>query len=579
MWKIINRLTHKNKDLSPPQDITAADFNDHFSSIGINTVRSLDNLNAEIPWKNPECLSRFSFENIGIAAVSNALACLGADSAVDVLGFDAKLLSLSAHLIAPCLTKMFNLSLQTMNVLPDWKMARVTPLFKGKGSKHDKNNYRPIAVISHVMKMFERQIQRQLIQYLTVNDLINVDQSAYRKNHSTQTSIIRIQEDCIDNLCDRLLTGLCFLDISKCFDTINHKVLNFKLSNYGIAGTELQWFDNYLLDRRQIVCTNGTKSKEAILNIGVPQGSVLGPTLFMLYVNDISQFVTTSTCNLYADDTVIYCSGKNISELEKKLQSSVDVVHDWYKANLLCINSEKSNVLLVRSRFMNVDDDALNIDLGNHVLQKVDVADYLGVKVDKFISWEMYVNKLCSSLGCQISKLSRIRGSAPQHVLNKIYVTSIQSTIDYAICSWGFAHNYIIDKVQRLQNYAARIVSGNFDYVHFRGIDIVKSLSWMNVRQRRNYFTLLMVFKCLTDSAPDYLSHCFTMYNELDQHYALRSAHSKDVIVPCVSSAMMNFSFIYNGAILWNNLPVHMKSVSNLNAFKIVLKDYVLSDL
>ena len=507
MWKIINRLTLKNKDLSPPQDITAADFNDHFSSIGTNTVRSLDDLNAEIPWKNPECLSRFSFENIEIPAILNALVFLGADSAVDVLGFDAKLLSLSAHLIAPCLTKMFNLSLQTMNVLPDWKIARVTPLFKGKGNKHDKNNYRPIAVIGHIAKVFERQIQRQLIRYLTANELINVDQSAYRENHSTQTSIIRIQEDCIDNLCDKLVTGLCFLDIRKCFDTINHEVLNYKLSHYGIEGTELQWFDNYLSDRRQMVFTNGNKSNEAVLNIGVPQGSVLGPTLFMLYVNDISQYVTLSTCNLYADDTVIYCSGNNISELEKKLQSSVDEVHNWYKANRLCINSEKSNVLVVKSRFTAVDDDAMKIVLDDQALQKVDVVDYLGAKMDKFMSWELHVNKLCSSLGCQINKLSRLRDTAPQHVLNKIYVTSIQPIIDYAICSWGFTHNYTIDKVQRLQNYASRIVTGNFDYVHSRGIDIVKSLFWMNVRQRRNYFTLLMVFKCLNGIAPRYLSH------------------------------------------------------------------------
>ena len=154
VWKTINRLTQKGKDLSPPQDISACDFNDHFSKIGATTAQALNVSDAEIPWRNPQCLSRFSFASIQCDTVLSALRKLGTDSDVDIHGFDAKLLSLSAPLIAPCLTIMFNMSLQLSQVLPDWKTSRVTPLFKGKGNKHDKNNYRPIAVIGHIAKIF-----------------------------------------------------------------------------------------------------------------------------------------------------------------------------------------------------------------------------------------------------------------------------------------------------------------------------------------------------------------------------------------------------------------------------------------
>ena len=580
IWKTINRLTQKGKDLSPPQDISACDFNDHFSTIGANTVRALGaSDDAGIPWRNPQCLSRFSFTSIESHTVLSALRKLGTDSDVDVHGFDAKLLSLSAQLIAPCLTKMFNMSLQTSQVLPDWKTARITPLFKGKGNKHDKNNYRPIAVIGHIAKLFERQVQKQLVLYLMSNNLINIDQSAYRANHSTQTSIIRVQEDCIDNICDKMLTGLCFLDIRKCFDTIDHNVLQQKMNNYGIVDEELQWFKSYLLDRQQFVYAHGVLSNEAVLNIGVPQGSVLGPTLFMLYVNDISQYVSLSTCNLYADDTVIYCSGTDLSDLERKLQSSVLEVSKWYQANRLCLNSDKSNVLVVNSSNRNCDDNTLTILLDDQTLEQVDAADYLGVKIDEHLSWDAYVNKLCASLGCQISKLSRLRGITSKYVLDKIYTSCIQPIIDYAICSWGFANNSIINKVQRLQNYASRIVTGNFDYVNSRGLDIVRMLNWMNIRQRRNYFTLLLVFKCVSiDRAPDYLSNNFTMCNQVNQHYSLRSSSSKDLIVPYVSSAVIKSSFTYNGAVLWNDLSADMKNVTELMCFKRLLKNYVFNN-
>ena len=279
------------------------------------------------------------------------------------------------------------------------------PLYKGKGSKHEKNNYRPIAVIGHIAKIFERCVQRQLMHYLAVNDYIGYDQSAYRRFHSTQTAIIRLNDACIDNLCDKLLMGLCFLDIRKCFDTVNHEVLVKKLKYYGIMHIECDWLSNYLLNRNQFVFANGKKSDDAVINIGVPQGSVLGPILFMLLVNDLSQNVSLSSCNMYADDTVIYCSGSNLLEVQNKLQLSVDHASEWFNANCLCLNNDKCNVLLI-SPHVHVNYDDFAISLHGKTLDNVEVADYLGIKIDQNLSWDMYIKKLCSSLGCKISKMA-----------------------------------------------------------------------------------------------------------------------------------------------------------------------------
>lgn len=542
--------------------------------IGTSTVSSI-NTSYNLPWKNPQCQTVFNFTATEISAVCGDLNKLGSESSNDTLGFDAKLLALSAPIIAPVISKMFNYSLQYCLIPDDWKTARVTPLYKGKGSKSVKNNYRPIAVIGHIAKILERHVQRQLMSYLINHNYINIDQSAYRPGHSTQTSIIRIYDDCIDNMCDKLFTGLCFLDIKKCFDTIDHKILNQKLQYYGIINKELRWFQNYLLNRQQYVSMNGKTSSLQVINIGVPQGSVLGPVLFMLYINDLSQFVSLSTCNLYADDTVIYCGGEDATTVENKLQQSVNTVSQWYTSNHLCLNTEKCNFMIISPSRTNQTNCNVIIKLDDHDLDQVDTVDYLGIRFSHDLTWDAFINKLCSTLYCKLSRLSRLRKSAPQYILNRIYTSSIQPVIDYAICSWGFTYDYNINKVQRMQNLAARIVTGNFDYVNSRGVEILKSLGWMTVKQRRNYFTLLLMFKCLSGCAPDYLSNNFVMYNEVELTYELRSRDSRNVIVPYNDSAKQKFSFSYNCTILWNQLPDHYKSINELHIFKHAIKNYV----
>ena len=254
-------------------------------------------------------------------------------SNVDVLGFDAKLLALSASTLAPFLTKLYNASIRTKIIPEDWKFARVSPIYKGKGDKDSLGNFRPISVISHIAKIMEKEVQKQLLAYLVDNEFITIDQSAYRQFHNTQTSLHRVVDDWIENICDGVLTGVCLLDIRKCFDTIDHEILLKKLNFYGIRGNEGEWFKSYLDNRAQIVNLNGKQSSKKYLSLGVPQGSVLGPILFMLYVNDLSRHVYLGTANLYADDTVIYCTGKSIDEVNEQLQMCIDDAYSWYCGN------------------------------------------------------------------------------------------------------------------------------------------------------------------------------------------------------------------------------------------------------
>ena len=233
-------------------------------------------------WKNPSPIYSFTFESICVETVYNDLQSLDCESNSDVLNLDTKLLKLSANVICKPLTHLFNLSLNSKIIPGEWKLARITPIYKGTGDIHLETNYRPISVLSHIAKIFEKRVHEQLVHYLEFHSLITPYQSAYLKKHSTVTCPHRVVDDMCESIDDGLVCGVCFLDIEKCFDTINHDILLQKLKHYGIGGNAFDWFRDYLCGRRQCVRVDNITSELRPCPIGVPQGSILGPILFLL---------------------------------------------------------------------------------------------------------------------------------------------------------------------------------------------------------------------------------------------------------------------------------------------------------
>ena len=283
------------------------------------------------------------------------------ESNSDVLNLDTKLLKLSANVICKSLTNLFNLSLNSKIIPGEWKLARITPIYKGTGDIHLETNFRPISVLSHIAKIFVGRVHEQLVHYLEFHSLITPYQSAYLKKHSTVTCLHRVVDDMCESIDDGLVCGVCFLDIEKCFDTINHDILLQKLKHYGIGGNAFDWFRDYLCGRRQCVRVDNITSELRPCPIGVPQGSILGPILFLLYVNEFPQYIGNQNCNIFADDAMIYSFGNDIKETEANLQSALDSLAPWYRANMLSINTNKSAVMLVGKHYQ-VHDTSISIN-------------------------------------------------------------------------------------------------------------------------------------------------------------------------------------------------------------------------
>ena len=233
----------------------------------------------------------------------------------------------------------------------------------------------------------KKQVHKQLIEYLETHAFITPYQSAYLKKHSTVTCLHRVVDDLCENIDDGYLCGVCFLDIEKCFDSINHKILLQKLKYYGLDTMSLEWFQNYLYDRSQCVRVNNISSEKNPCYVGVPQGSILGPLLFLLYVNDLPQYVQNHNCNIFAGDTIIHSVGSNAEDISSKLQGTLDTIMPWYMSNRLSINVNKSAVMLI-GKPSQIQDD-VDIKINDIRIEQVQSMKYLGIYIDNRLSWDV----------------------------------------------------------------------------------------------------------------------------------------------------------------------------------------------
>jgi hypothetical protein len=458
-WSELRKLSGKSK-CNATCDISAEQFNEHFCNIG-TTVTSHFPPSQELLWKGPSSIHDFKFRNVPEESVLKLLKGLSLSSSIDLLTLDCKLLRLSSHLIVKQLTYMYNLTFSHGVIPSDWKVARVTPIYKNSGDVNVATNYRPISVIGFIAKVLEKDVQCQFMSYLIENHFITLDQSAYKKFHSTSTCLHTTIDEWLQNMDDKLFTGICYLDIAKCFDTISHDLLLQKLTKYGVHNVELQWFKSYLSDRSQFVTYNNKSSNYCNLTLGVPQGSTLGPMLFMLFVNDLPMYINNGRCAMYADDTVVYVSSDTVAGASQNLNDVLNNVHNWFTSNRLVLNVSKSNAMLIGNGSAAENHNNFDVLLDNSPLHTVQCTKYLGVNVDDQLKFDQHIHELVRKLNSKLSWLCRLRHSVPRHVLEITFKSYVQPIFDYACTIWGCSKANV-DAIQCLQNRAARIICSNF---------------------------------------------------------------------------------------------------------------------
>ena len=479
--------------------------------------------------------------------------------------------------LLPVITKIVNLSL-SQGVMPsDLKKALILPLLKKSGLDLEiLKHFRPISNLTYISKLIERIVASQFLKYIITNDLNEVLQSSYTRFHGTETALIKVQNDVLEAIDGKKCVMLVLLDLSAAFDTIDHNILLSRLSSrYGVKGTALKWFESYLSDRIQAVTIDGVESDIHHLLYGVPQGSVLGPILFILYTSPLGDLLREcGVCfHLYADDTQLYISF-NISEADKameKMENCIEKVRIWMAENFLKLNEDKSEFLIFGSPHLLSKFKPTPLTIGDEEIDPVDSVRNIGAFMDNMLNMDNQISNICGGAWFHLRNIGKIRPFLTNSSTEKLIHAFVSSKLDMNNgLLYGISKDKI-DRIQRVQNAAARLVTRIPKYEHIT--PVLKSLHWLPISQRISYKILLLTFKSLMGCAPSYLQDLIQISN---QSRSLRSNDQKLLVCPRSKSVRYgDRCFRAAAPKLWNTLPNHVRQSETVSQFKSQLKTHL----
>ncbi len=558
----INSVVDKNGvQCTEPKEI-ANNFNEFFVSIGKKLAEKFTDDMSESCCSVSDVDYHFTFHEIDNEFVLKQLLSLDMKKATGLDGISAKLLKIGAHCISQSLTYILNMSLKSGIVPTEWKHAKVTPLHK-EGNKDDTNNYRPISVLPVVMKIFESAVNIQLRDFLVANNILAKEQSGFRAKHSTCSTLLDVTDFLLNNMSNGLVTGAIFLDLKKAFDTVDHKILLSKLYRLGIKGIEHKWFRNYLTSRCQSVSINGTLSDSLNIDIGVPQGSILGPLLFILYINDLTN-VIDEKCKvvLYADDTALFYACNDPCNMQHILNDQLSKVGLWLQRNKLTLNVKKTNLMLIGTSQRLTKYNDVHAYVNGEKLCRVKNCKYLGVWIDDNMNWTVNIEKTCNKISKRIGVIRRLRSCLDINTLNILYKSMILPVFDYCDIVYSNCSSINLNILEKLQNRAARAITGSPPW--HSATDLRNKLGWMKIKSRWLLHKCVFMYKCVNYFVPLYISSKFKYAKDVHQVNTRSSANYQLAIHDKCNMR----SFQYQGAIEWNKLPLQIRAINRLQSFK-----------
>ena len=421
----------------------------------------------------------------------------------------------------------------------------------------------------------------QLTGYLQMNRLLPDHQSAYRQGHSTETALLKIFSDILDAADSAQVTLLGLLDLSAAFDTVDHDILLTRLhKSYGVGGTALAWISSFIQGRQQSVTFNGHQSTRIQLKYGVPQGSVLGPLLFILYTSDVISIAASLGvgAHFYADDSQLYlhCLATDQSTAALRLAECIERVEGWMNSNRLKLNSDKTQFLWLGSRQQLAKIDTKTMTIGEHRIESSTSAKNLGVTFDSELGMDLHVNNITRSCFYQLRQLISIRRSLSTDAAKTLVHSLISSRVDYCNSIFYGATNIVVRRLQSVLNAAARLISNKRKFDHITPV-LRDHLHWLPIRQRIEFKIAVFVRNAVHGRGPTYLSRTCNPVREVDARAHLRSAVRGDLTVPRTKTRRFGpRSFRVSGPVVWNSLPEDIRIPElSLERFKSMLKTHL----
>jgi hypothetical protein len=515
-------------------------------------------------------LDSFKLSPVTTDFVFKELCSLNPNKSTGLDGIPARFLRDGAVAIKDPLTHIINISINSGYVPTDFKLARVKPLFK-KNTRTEVGNYRPVSILSVASKILEKAVYVQLESYLTKNNILYDFQSGFRGSFSTDTCLTYLTDYIHKQTSLGNFTGMVLIDLQKAFDTVDHVILIKKLNAMGVSSVE--WFNSYLSGRRQIVSANQVESVPRNISCGVPQGSILGPLLFLCYVNDMPISVDCDPL-LYADDSALLASDKNPQVISDKLSRMLNSNWQWMIDNKLSLHLGKTEAILFGTKRKLAGVENFSVTCNNKTINISQSVKYLGVTLDSTLSGESVATNIIKKANGRLKFLYRYSDLLNTKTRKTLCSALILCYFDYACSSWYSALNQNYkNQLQVIQNKVVRFILGVGPRTHVgqKELDMVGMLS---SEDRVAQLKLNHVFKIFHDSAPDYMKQNFTRVCDLHK-YSTRGSPFNFVVPK--SKGQARFTFYNTGIHLWNSLPSEIKSIKNLNSFKQAVKTFLAS--
>lgn len=586
-WKTVKSLQSTSSSALPTQisginGITSSQlelceaFNQHFISAGHLFDRLHTNVNSPAigpsphvkgPPPVPSIPACFSFRTISVHEVRKALLKLDIKKSKGEDEIAPFFLRLSAHLIAAPIAHIFNLTFISGEIPAIWKTAQVLPLFKS-GDHTDLNNYRPISKLCCLAKVLETLANHQLRAFLDSHNILQSNQSGFRPGHSTVTATSLVVNDILNDLDTRQHCAALFIDLSKAFDTVDHDILLTKLSHIGLDGPSIRWFTSYLTGRKQAVVASNVKSSSLFINKGVPQGSVLGPVLFTLYINNIFFPSGPNKIHYYADDTILYCSGSTLAQAVTGLQTVFDSFQLSLSDLKLVLNSQKTKWMLF-SRTHSISDNLSICTLQGEKIDSVLSYKYLGIWLDTKLSYQSHIDHLIKKLRRIIGFLYRNKACFSFHSRKTIVQSLLLSVLDYGDIVYMHASSSTLKLLDAVYHSALRFVTGDGFLTHH--CTLYENVGWTSLSTRRELHCLTFIYKALLGELPSYLS---LLISRNSINYQTRSQSYIRLFVPRVRTEQGKTAFSFYAPSKWNLLQNNLKldELISLESFKQLLK-------
>lgn len=559
-WSFIKSKRCETTGVAPLRDTDGLTYSDGKSKANIlnqqfSSVFNSDEDVSTIPDKGPS--PHPAMDNITVTenGVCKLLRNLNIHKASGPDEIPTRLIKEQAENLAPIFTTFFQASITQGKLPSDWKEANVVPIFK-KGEKCKAANYRPVSLTVVICKILEHIICSSISKHLEKHGILTDAQHGFRKNRSCESQLILTVQDLAKSMDLGKQTDLILLDFSKAFDKVPHERLLYKAMYYGVRGSTLQWIRDFLSGRNQRVIVDGKSSNNAPVQSGVPQGSVLGPLMFLLFINDLPEYVHQSNVRLFADDCVLYrniCNNTDTIKLQEDLNSLLQWETDWQME----FHPSKCQLLRVTNKRKPVTN---SYNIRGHRLEVVDSAKYLGVTIHKNLRWNEHIDNITKKANSTRAFIQRNLQHCPRNTKAACYTTLVRPLVEYACTVWDPHTALNIQKLEAVQRRSARFVMNNYSQTS-SVTSMLEILQWTSLEERRARNKAIMMYRIV---------HGLVAIPTTELHPTMTSArgHTNRFLIPYARTLLYKHSFFPDSIRIWNNLPQRAVDSTSLDEFR-----------